>query len=494
LQISPIDPTLKLCSTCVRYQRQSLFNKIEEIENKNSSNEENEKSKEEAKASLTTSAKNKNDISMDSPFVVKKKKAIYEVGEKNTYSKNKNLNIPSSSNISLPFIKKRKHKQNSLHKNKQKLLPPSSSILPSNVSKKRKLDFSCGFGKKKKKLNLSSIFEPKKKNLKKEGPLLKSKYHGVFWNRTSKTWMGKYSCNGKTYHVTSGKNEKKVAKEVRKAARVAKKLGMKPKKPYGKLKEPNPPKVNTNSVQLTSNDIEVIPSALELSPKIPTITKIRSSLPATEGGNSIIDQSNNSTTIPKKKLFSVNKQHVKKKKLSSSAVKAKRKIIYKGVSWSNSRQCWLGQIPHQGNRYYCKASKNACIVAESVRKKAVELRKQGLDIPKGYGTRRVNKNVTKNTDAKCSERKIKKTRKVKAKSNREYYRSSSDSEIESSEQLTSSYDWKELKNHGRKYNAPSKPNELFSITLNWNEVLSGKTLEDGQASSTSSSSDNGGYF
>ena len=26
--------------------------------------------------------------------------------------------------------------------------------------------------------------------------------------------MGKYSCNGKTYHVTSGKNEKKVAKEV----------------------------------------------------------------------------------------------------------------------------------------------------------------------------------------------------------------------------------------------------------------------------------------
>ena len=109
---------------------------------------------------------------MDSPFVVKKKKAIYEVGGKNTYSKNKNLNIPSSSNISLPFIKKRKHEQNSLHKNKQKLLP-SSSILQSNVSKKRKLDFSCGFGKKKKKLNLSSIFEPKKKNVKKEGPVKK---------------------------------------------------------------------------------------------------------------------------------------------------------------------------------------------------------------------------------------------------------------------------------------------------------------------------------
>merc|ERR1712034_216550 len=162
----------------------------------------------------------------------KKKKAIYEVGEKNTYSKNKNF-IPSSSNISLPFIKKRKHKQNSLHKYKQKLLPPSSLILPSNVSKKRKLDFSCGFGKKKKKLNLSSIFEPKKKEFEKEGPLLKSKYHGVFWNRTSKTWMGKYSYGGKTYHVTSGKSEKKIAKAVRKA----KKLGMKPKKPYGKLKD-----------------------------------------------------------------------------------------------------------------------------------------------------------------------------------------------------------------------------------------------------------------
>jgi len=350
---------------------------------------------------------------------------------------------------------------------------------------------------RKKKIKLSSIFEPEKKNVKKEGLLLKSKYHGVFWNRTSKTWMGKYSCGGKTYHVTSGKSEKKIAKAVRKAVRVAKKLGMKPKKPYGKLKEPNPPKLNTNSVKLTSDDIIVIPTNItsESLTKLPTIKKIRSSLLAS-AKDSMIDNAKHSTNISKKKHFPINKQHVKKEKLflqKERAVVKKRKIIYKGVTWSKQRRCWIGQIPHQGNRYYCKASKNASIVAESVRKKAGELRKQGLDIPKGYGTRRANTNLTKSTDAKRNERKVKKSRKVKKKPNREYYRSSSESEMESSEQLTSSYDWKELKNHGRKYNTPSKPNELFSITFNWNEFLSGKTLEDGQAS-TGSSSDNGGYF
>jgi hypothetical protein len=180
---------------------------------------------------------------------------------------------------------------------------------------------------------------------------------------------------------------------------------------------------------------------------------------------------------------------VKREELSSSEVKAKRKFIYKGVSWNKKRQCWVGQIQHKGNRYFCKTNKNASIVAECVRKKAIELRKEGIDIPKGYGIRKLNKN------AENSEPKLKQIRKAQGKPKKEYYRSSSDSEVESSEQLTSSYDWKELKKQGRKYNAPLKADELFSITLNWNEMLAGKTLEDGEASSSGgSSSDNAGYF
>jgi len=293
---------------CVRYQRLSLFNKSEKIENINVGNrnsEENEKSEEVPKANVTTFSNDNDDTSINSDLLVKKKKTIYQSGETKNYSKIKNFNNPSSSNT--PFsLKKKRHKQNSLHENKQKLLAGSSNLQFNVNKKKRKLDSSISFGKKKKKIKLSSIFEPEKKNVKKEGPLLKSKYHGVFWNRTSKTWMGKYSYGGKTYHVTSGKSEKKIAKAVRKAVRVAKKLGMKPKKPYGKLKEPNPPKLNTNSVKLTSDDIVVIPTNItsESIPELPTITKIRSSLLASAEG-SMIDNAKHSTNISNKKHFPI---------------------------------------------------------------------------------------------------------------------------------------------------------------------------------------------
>jgi hypothetical protein len=150
LQESPIDSTLKLCTTCVRYQRRSVYTKTEEIEtsrvkqNSNSSDEENNTKR------VQISVKKEAKSSMNSPKIKKEKGGNKILADSL---------LPASELPQVVLKKKKKKKQNSSVEKK-----PGSGSLGSVLKKKnrkRKFDHEKKnpiFKKKRKTIELSSIF------------------------------------------------------------------------------------------------------------------------------------------------------------------------------------------------------------------------------------------------------------------------------------------------------------------------------------------------